>query len=194
MRERNGDILEIAGRYIEHFNQKFHKDIRTISPAAADMLHNYYWKGNVRELRNVIERAMLVSTGDTILPEHLLLSQSTVAPPTADAPLPHLSEQIPLHDSAVEYRPYTLKIPPTGAKMDDVMKDLIEQTLKIANGNQLMAAKILGLTRAKFRYRLEQPASKFNRKRRRFLREPVRLVALHNTTCARKPKMLIRPA
>ncbi len=142
LRERNGDILIIAKTYMDFFNLKFRKNVHEIAEEAAEALQVYPWKGNVRELRNAIERAMLVGSGDTILFEHLVLAYPNVSI-NSDA-------------SEIQNPVYNLKIPPTGMKLNDVMKDLILQTLKLANGNQIQAAKILGITRGKFRYRMEQ--------------------------------------
>ncbi|HET7152960.1 MAG TPA: sigma-54 dependent transcriptional regulator [Candidatus Kapabacteria bacterium] len=152
LRERAEDMLVIADALFEEFNAKFRKHVRGITPEAADILRNYQWPGNVRELRNVIERVMLVSSDDMIVPEHLRFLSNA---PTTSSGAIH-SVATPSMSAPVDGNGYVLRVPPNGVSMGEVMRDLIMKTLEITNGNQLQAAKILGITRAKFRYRLEQ--------------------------------------
>lgn len=71
LRERPGDILLFASRFIEDFNKSLGRTVHRISPEAQRLLQAYSWPGNVRELKNVIERAMILSTSDELLPAHL---------------------------------------------------------------------------------------------------------------------------
>jgi len=71
LRERPGDILLFASRFIEDFNRSLGRNVRRISPEAQQLLQAYSWPGNVRELKNVIERAIILSNGDELLPAHL---------------------------------------------------------------------------------------------------------------------------
>lgn len=146
LRERGGDILKIATAFVNEFNTKFGKNIKGFSPEAVEIMNNYHWKGNVRELRNVIERVVLLETNDLITKESL----SFLKPPTTSVQLGG-KQSIELADGQ-----HFLQISRTGAPMANVMRDLIVQTLKITNGNQIKAAKILGISRAKLRYRIEQ--------------------------------------
>ena len=59
----------LARFYLEHFNRKFNKNLKDIDPAFLREMEGYYWKGNVRELRNVIERCVLFSSGDLLTGE-----------------------------------------------------------------------------------------------------------------------------
>jgi two-component system, NtrC family, response regulator AtoC len=70
LRERPGDILLFASRFIEDFNKSLGRNVRHISPEAQQLLQSYSWPGNVRELKNVIERAIILSNGDELLPIH----------------------------------------------------------------------------------------------------------------------------
>lgn len=146
LRERGGDILKIATAFVNEFNLKFGKNIKGFSPEAVEIMNNYYWKGNVRELRNVIERVVLLENNDIISKESLSFLKS----PTTSIQVPG-KQTIELSDGQ-----HFLQISKTGAPMGNVMRDLIVQTLKITNGNQIKAAKILGISRAKLRYRIEQ--------------------------------------
>jgi DNA-binding NtrC family response regulator len=69
--DRGDDLLLLAAHLTHEFASRYGKSIVAISDRALDVLREHAWVGNVRELRNVIERAVIVATGDTILVEHL---------------------------------------------------------------------------------------------------------------------------
>lgn len=138
LRERSEDIPVLAYAFLNEFSQKFDKKIKRIDPAALEILKNYYWKGNIREFRNVIERITLLLEEDELKERHfqfLVQQNQTHSKPTDE---------------------FVLKIPSKGIKIDFVLRKLIEDTLRITNGNQVKAAEILGLSRSKLRYRMEQ--------------------------------------
>src|SRR3989442_10622055 len=70
LRERPGDILLFASRFIEDFNKSLGRNVCRIAPEAQRLLLAYAWPGNIRELKNVIERAMILSTSDELWPVH----------------------------------------------------------------------------------------------------------------------------
>lgn len=147
LRDRGSDILLLATAFIKEFNKKFNKNVTGYTPEAANILQSYQWKGNIRELRNVIERVVLLETDNVITKEalHFLKPVSQITSIPSDKPSIELKEG--------EHRLFIAK---QGVTMASVLKDLIVQTLKITNGNQIKAAKILGVSRAKLRYRIEQ--------------------------------------
>lgn len=138
LRERKEDILFLAYSFLNEFGNKFEKKFLGYEPAALDLLKEYPWKGNIRELKNVIERVTILLEDDEVKEKHLQFLK------------PSISEYNLSEDK------FILKIPPKGVSIDIVLRKLIEDTLKITNGNQVRAAKILGLTRSKLRYRMEQ--------------------------------------
>ena len=148
LRDRGEDILILARTFLDEFNKKFGKKIIGFTPDAQMIMMSYPWKGNIRELRNAIERIALLTSSDMI---------------DADA-LSFLSGFTPVNigngnkSNEIFLQPGThfLKVSSTGAKYNEVTRDLLEQVLKIANGNQIKAAKILNISRAKLRYRIEQ--------------------------------------
>lgn len=71
LRERPEDVLLFAARFVEEFNKSLGRTVRAISPEAQRILLSYHWPGNVREVRNIIERAMILSTGNEVTPAHL---------------------------------------------------------------------------------------------------------------------------
>lgn len=138
LRERKEDIPFLAAAFIDEFNKSFNKNIKKISDEALELMQNYSWPGNIRELRNTIERAILLASGEELRPEHLNFFEKDK------------QSKIFSDDE------YILKIPKSGIKMDQVVRDLIIQTLEITDGNQIQAAKVLGISRSKLRYRMEQ--------------------------------------
>jgi len=73
LREHKQDILPLVHYYLKHYNTEFGKEVRDISSAALGLLMKYDWPGNLTELSNVIQRAVMVTTGDTVLAEHIFL-------------------------------------------------------------------------------------------------------------------------
>jgi len=139
LRYREGDVNFLAYAFLDEFNKAFGKDVKRIDPELLEIMQKYHWPGNVRELRNSIERAVLLMTGDTIRPDHMkFLESDKIASNQKDG------------------EKYMLNIPRSGISIDVVLRDLIMKTLEITGGNQVRAAKILGLSRSKLRYRMEQ--------------------------------------
>jgi DNA-binding NtrC family response regulator len=131
LRERRGDVPLLAGFFIDRFNREFRKRVRGLSPAAADTLQQYGWPGNVRELRNAIERSMLLIDREWLEPENFTTLTRTVAP--------------------AQFR-----LPPEGVNLDEVERQLLQQALERAGGNQTQAAQLLGINRDQVRYRVEK--------------------------------------
>jgi two-component system, NtrC family, response regulator AtoC len=142
LRERPEDIVLLVNNFIEEFNRKFNRHIHGISREAMELLEKNLWKGNVRELRNVLERIVLVEADNVIQPQHLQFLQRGGQPHTEN--ISHTEKE------------FTLSIPSAGISMSKVVKALILKTLEITGGNQVQAARILGLTRSRLRYRMEQ--------------------------------------
>jgi transcriptional regulator with PAS, ATPase and Fis domain len=138
LRERKEDIICLANYFVEIYNQEFNKHVKGISGMAEKMLYEYNWPGNIRELKNVIERAIILGNDDTLLLEHLPLeiiakSSQAGAPPAT-----------------------SMKLPPDGLDIEAVEKELIRQALENSNWNQSKAAKKLNLGIDAFRYRMKK--------------------------------------
>ncbi len=142
LRERRADIVPLAEQFLQEFCGTFARPTPGIHPEAEERLLTYDWKGNVRELRNTIERIILLEEGDTLLLEHL----DFLSPAQASRDI----SSGELHASGA------FKLPPEGIVLDDVNQDLILQALALTGGNQVRAAKLLGLTRGTLRYRLDK--------------------------------------
>jgi two-component system, NtrC family, response regulator AtoC len=138
LRERTEDIPILAYTFLQEFEKKFSKEIKGFDGTSIELLKTYPWKGNIRELRNVLERVVLLTDDNEIKEKDFhFLAENAKMPTTADSE-------------------FILKIPQNGVKIELVLRTLILKTLKITNGNQVKAAKILGLSRSKLRYRMEQ--------------------------------------
>ena len=138
--QRRDDILLIAKHFLVEFNDKFGKSFQGISPEADAVLKGHSWKGNVRELKNIIERAVLMGEGTEMTPDHLGLhgpAPGMMDETGAGSSFPRLSE------SGIDFP----------ALMATFEKRYFEEALEMANGNESKAAKLLGLTRDTFRYR-----------------------------------------
>jgi len=143
LRHRREDIAALTFAFLQEFALKFTKAVPRISPDALQYLESLPWRGNVRELRNAIERVVLLTTTPLLTTEHFSF-------------LDGRGEQGAPAEQGTNGRQFVLKISPRGTEMKEVLKDLILQTLTITGGNQVQAARILGVTRSKLRYRMEQ--------------------------------------
>lgn len=167
LRERDTDVLLLSEYYISQFNQKLHKQIRGLSQEVIDIFRNYPWRGNVRELRNVIERVMILEETDYItaqwLPRGVIGDEPIVIPVLEVAPLATMaaaeaaapsSVAVPAPVSAPASLPFTL--PPAGVELEAVEMSLVAQALQRSGGNQTRAAELLGISRDQLRYRLKK--------------------------------------
>ncbi|MFI5331158.1 MAG: sigma-54-dependent transcriptional regulator [Desulfobaccales bacterium] len=139
LKERQVDILPLSLFFMNSFNEKFGKNFRAIAPLARQLLLDYPWRGNVRELRNAIERVILMEEGEEIQPAHLTFLGLT--PP----------ENGPQAAAAAD-----MKLPATGLNLEALVKGLIIQALELSNGNRTRAARFLGISRPTLIYRLEK--------------------------------------
>lgn len=137
LRDRREDILPLASHFIAGFNNEFNKSVNGISKMAEKMLQDYHWPGNIRELKNVIERAIILGNEDTLLLEHLPL-------------------EIIAKSSSTGTPGSNFKLPPEGVDIDEVERELIRQALEVSDWNQSKAAKKLNLGIDAFRYRMKK--------------------------------------
>ena len=123
LRDRAEDIPLLVQTFIHEFNERNGRAVRGVAPEAARLLQRYAWPGNIRELRNVIERAVILSAGDFIEPEHLPADLSGPPPPT------------------IQSAGLT-----AGMTVEEAERKLIELTLAHTRDNKTRAAEILGVT------------------------------------------------
>jgi two-component system nitrogen regulation response regulator GlnG len=154
LRERREDIPLLANYFLKKFSGK-NGGRKSIAAAAMKALENYNWPGNVRELENIIQRATVVAKGNVILPHDFpseILGkvgvQTSVCPPPNKLKL----ELQPLTRQLFDWAKANSKLKLIPA----VERELIIQALLETKGNQVQAAKLLGITRATLRKRIEK--------------------------------------
>lgn len=130
LRERKADITLLAEYFLENYSRLNKMSKPTLSKEVVDILESQEWPGNVRELENVIERSVLISGGEIILPEHLYLEGSYLESLKSRQPATTVSK-------AFTPRDITLK---------EMEKGFILETLEKAGGNKTKASKILGIS------------------------------------------------
>ncbi|HPF71041.1 MAG TPA: sigma-54 dependent transcriptional regulator [Candidatus Krumholzibacteria bacterium] len=146
LRARVEDILPLAEHFLARFGEAFGKGFKGIAPDAAALLAGYGWPGNIRELRNAVERAVLLEDGPELTAAMLQLGEDGAGegPALARALGQVLEGGLPGDGVDLE------------ALVGGLEKHLVEQALIAAGGNQTRAAKLLNLNRDRFRYRLKQ--------------------------------------
>jgi transcriptional regulator with PAS, ATPase and Fis domain len=140
LNQRPEDLLPLAKYYLAHFNAKFGTRFKGLSTAAQQALGNHHWTGNVRELKNLIERAVLTGRHDELTPLDLGLTpnrETGCDPETWFQNLPALpTEGIDLTQT-----------------LEQIERHFIGQALQLSGGNESQAARLLGLNHHTFRYR-----------------------------------------
>ena len=134
LRERKEDIPVLAEHFLKKYAEKNNRLLRGLSPAALDLLMRYDWPGNIRELENVVERAVILSREEFIPPDLLPLNIKQSAEET----------DMLSADALV------------GRSIKDVEKELIIKTLERNGHNITHAAETLGLTRRGLQYKLKE--------------------------------------
>ena len=132
LREHAADIPLLVNFYIDQFNREFRKQVRGATPEALELLRGYRWPGNIRELRNAVERAMLLADGDWLEPGHFPIAVSR-------------------RTSGGAY-----DLPDEGVSLELVERELVVQALTRTGWNHTKAAALLGLNRDQIRYRIEK--------------------------------------
>jgi DNA-binding NtrC family response regulator len=141
LNQRRDDILPIAKHYLLEFSQKFDKTYTAISPEAEDALKEFNWTGNVRELKNLIEKGILLGEGPELSLQDLGFDET--CDPAESSELENGTRLPGLSAAGLDLPSF----------LDSVEKNYFEEALKIARGNESKAAKLLKLSRDTFRYR-----------------------------------------
>jgi len=134
LRERGKDILLLVNHFVKKFAREFDKPTQRFSDNALQVLKNYYWPGNIRELQNVIQRLVVMAEGDII-----------------DVPdLPSLMRFSALHGTGLN------------RTLTEVEAEHIQNVLSTVNGNKTKAAEILGIDRKTLREKLKKIETPFS--------------------------------
>jgi DNA-binding NtrC family response regulator len=142
LRERSEDILPLVHYFLDFFAQRYQKkNIKEVAADAQRHLTSYSWPGNIRELRNVIERCVVLESSSTITAGHLPFE---IAGPAA---MPHFVER---------RKSNRIILPEKGFSLDSMEKELIVQALERTNYNQTKASKMLGVSYDTLRYQMKK--------------------------------------
>jgi transcriptional regulator with PAS, ATPase and Fis domain len=132
LRTRGADIEVLARHFIRIIANELNQAPKALPMESLAVLQRHEWRGNVRELKNVIERAFVMCEGQEILTRHLTLQRRS--PVSGQAGAQELAGQI--------------EIPKAGLTLDEIEREAILITLRLVAGNQSKAARILGISRA----------------------------------------------
>ncbi len=133
LRDRAGDVPLLVQSYVQKYADEFHRRAPRIDEAALEALSRYSWPGNIRELRNVVERAVLLGDGELLRADDFLV---------LDRPSSRVQTGF--------------ELPPEGISLDELERDCVRQAMARTAGNQSAAARLLGISRDQLRYRLEK--------------------------------------
>jgi len=136
LREHKEDIHLLVKYFISQFNIQFQKKIKDIDPAAIELLNKYSWPGNIRELRNVMERAVILENADSIQVENL------------PGEIKNISVSAP-----ESLKQYHFILPDEGIALEELEKQAILQALQRTNYNQSKASEFLHISRDTLRYK-----------------------------------------
>lgn len=139
LRERKEDILVLAKFFLLNFNEQFGKKIKGFTPSAEKMLLEYDYPGNVRELKNIIEKICLLEDTELIDVEHLPVEVSKKI----------RASNIQVNDFSDVYKVGLEKY------IENIEKTIIKEALQKCNGNKSETAKLLSMDRSTLRYKMK---------------------------------------
>ena len=147
LRDRKEDITGLANFFIRRFSGELKKKIDGCEPEAQKMLMRYNWPGNIRELENAIERAMLLTEGRLISADDLRLGETATSQSARDAQTP-------------------VKLPPSGIALEEIERCALIEALKMSNWVQKDAAELLSISPRVMNYKIKTLGIEFPRGRR----------------------------
>jgi len=142
IRERGDDVMVLAQHFAREAGSRNGRPIEAIAPSAADRLRGHAWRGNVRELRNVIERAVIMGNGSMLDASDLQLHAGGTTVATNGAAKSEDTLVRRLMNSEIAF--------------EDFEKELLVNALERTRGNQTRAAHMLGMTRRTLQYRIDK--------------------------------------
>lgn len=148
LRERKDDIMLFTEFYIKEYNAVYGKNVKGISKILEKFFLNYYWEGNVRELKHIIESMVSLSDCETLEVQHLpAYMYERIFNENEDAAERNSSAE--KNKKNYDFEKYNLK-----KKLDEREKEIITEVLKITKGNKTKAGEILGIPRQTLKYKM----------------------------------------
>jgi DNA-binding NtrC family response regulator len=150
LRERGDDLLLLVQHYLRRFNCELGKEVQTVAPEALEVLRQYPWPGNVRELQSALKQALLRATGSVLMPEFLpeALTKRNGPAHAAEDGL-SMAQFIDRQIAAGSEDLYA-------EALRRLERLLVTKVLQHTGGNQLQAAKVLGITRGSLRNKVRE--------------------------------------
>jgi two-component system nitrogen regulation response regulator GlnG len=149
LRERTDDLTLLVQHYLNRFSRELSKDVQAVAPEALELLHRYPWPGNVRELQSVLKQALLQAAGPMLLADFLHLPAESMPREKDQHRAFDLGQFIDeqLHAGSEDLYAEALR------RMERL---LLTRVLRHTGGNQVQAAKLLGITRGSLRTKLRE--------------------------------------
>ena len=136
LRDRKDDMVALTEFFIRKFSGELKKKIEGVAPEAQKMLSRYHWPGNIRELENAIERAVLLTDAAIITAEDLRLGETlAVGGNVSGTPV--------------------VRIPPSGVALEDIERQALTEALKMCNWVQKDAAELLHISPRVINYKIK---------------------------------------
>jgi two-component system nitrogen regulation response regulator GlnG len=148
--ERRDDIPTLVRYFIARGNRRHGREVAEVPDETMDRLTRHQWRGNVRELENVIDRALIVSNGPTLLPESITFAHDTITPKAAAAEMDDAS----IFDAIFERLCRRFADGEGEPILSVIEREMLNRALSREDGNQVQAAKLLGMSRQTLRNRL----------------------------------------
>jgi DNA-binding NtrC family response regulator len=136
LRDRKDDIVPLTTSFVRKFCGELKKKIDGVSPEAQKMLMRYHWPGNIRELENAVERAVLLTDGSVITPDDLRLGETIT---------------IGREPGSVA----AVRVPPTGIALDEIERQALREALRMCNWIQKDAAELLHISPRVINYKIK---------------------------------------
>jgi two-component system nitrogen regulation response regulator GlnG len=153
LRERGDDLPMLVSHYVRRFNRELGREIREVAPEAMERLCDYAWPGNIRELQSALKQALLRATGPVLMPAFLPEKLLGALDATATAEPAEVSSQLEAHiRKGLELGSENL-YQEAHQQLDRFLVPLV---LRSTEGNQLQAARILGISRQTLRFKIRE--------------------------------------
>jgi two-component system nitrogen regulation response regulator GlnG len=154
LRERGDDLAMLVQHYLRRFSRDLGRDIREIAPEALERLRRYPWPGNIRELQGVLKQAILQATGTVLMPA--FLPESVSMPPDPAATQGRATEDDFSFESFIVQRLEEGTTALSAEVHQQLDRILLRLVLRATRGNQVQAARVLGISRQTLRTKIRE--------------------------------------
>ena len=154
LRERGDDLIMLVQHYLCRFNRELGREVREITNEALELLSQYSWPGNIRELQGVLKQALLQATGNVLIPA--FLPESLRAPPNPVASLDAAGETEFSFEAFMRQRLQEGSTSLSAEAHQQLDRMLLRLALRHTRGNQVQAARLLGISRQTLRSKIHE--------------------------------------